>query len=154
MVTVREKTTITMRMNAQAQTHARTVLHVRDLESTIDEPVERGGTNEGFSPTETLMASLIGCTNVITQRIAHAMGVKIEKMDVGLSAQFNKLGVLLKEEIDRPFDDIVLDIDIATDASPQQMEKIKSDLAKYCPIAKVIRGNGATISENWNVHPL
>lgn len=154
MVTIRPKTNITMRMEGVGETHSRTVLSVRDLQSTIDEPLERDGTNLGFSPTETLMASLIGCTNVITQKIAHGMGVEVSGMDTKLRAQFNRLGVLLQQEVDRPFDDIILDIDIKTNATPEQMEAIKADLAKFCPIAKVIRGNGATITENWNVLPL
>ena len=154
MVTIRPKTNITMRMEGVGETHSRTVLSVRDLQSTIDEPLERDGTNLGFSPTETLMASLIGCTNVITQKIAHGMGVEVSGMDTKLRAQFNRLGVLLQQEVDRPFDDIILDIDIKTNATPEQMEAIKADLAKFCPIAKVIRGNGATITENWNVVPL
>ena len=154
MVTIRPKTNITMRMEGVGETHSRTVLSVRDLQSTIDEPLERDGTNLGFSPTETLMASLVGCTNVITQKIAHGMGVEVSGMDTKLRAQFNRLGVLLQQEVDRPFDDIILDIDIKTNATPEQMEAIKADLAKFCPIAKVIRGNGATITENWNVLPL
>ena len=154
MVTIRPKTTIKMRMSATGETHARTSVKVRDLESIIDEPIERDGTNQGLTPTETLMAALVGCTNVITQRIAHHMGVKVSGMDVNLNCQFNRLGVMLKEEIERPFDDVIMDIDIATDATAEQMEKIKTDLRKYCPIAKVVRGNGATITENWNVKPL
>ncbi len=151
MVTIREKTTITMKMNAKIASHSKAVVNVRDVSSVIDEPVERGGTNEGPSPTETLMASLMGCTNVISTKIAHEMGVAFHIEDIKLSAGFNRLGVLLKEEVDRPFDNIVLDIDVKTDATIEQMEEIKTDLAKFCPIAKVIRGNGATITENWNV---
>jgi len=143
-----------MRMAVTGETHSRTVLSVRDLQSTIDEPLERDGTNLGFSPTETLMASLIGCTNVITQKIAHKMGVKVSSMDTKMNSKFNRLGVTLQEEVERPFDNIVLDIDIKTSATPEQMEAIKADLQKFCPIAKVIRGNGATITENWNVLPL
>lgn len=153
MVTIREKTTITMKLNAKSESHSKSVINVRDIQSTIDEPVERGGTNEGPSPTETLMASLIGCTNVISTKIAHKMGVAFQLEDIKLSAKFNRLGVTLQEEVERPFDDIILDIDVKTDATQEQMEKIKTDLAKFCPIAKVIRGNGATITENWNILP-
>ena len=60
MVTIRPKTTIKMRMSATGETHARTSVKVRDLESIIDEPIERDGTNQGLTPTETLMAALVG----------------------------------------------------------------------------------------------
>ena len=38
-----------------------------DVYSIVDEPIERGGTNLGLTPTETLMSGLIACTNVITK---------------------------------------------------------------------------------------
>ncbi len=151
---IRQKTVIQMRMEATGETHARSKIRVRDLESTIDEPLERQGTNQGLSPTETLMASLIGCTNVISKRIAHGMGIEFGEMDVKLTSDFDRRGVLIQEEVDRPFDNIVLDIEVATDATPEQIQTISTELAKYCPIAKVIRGNGATITENWTTKPL
>ena len=151
MVTIRQKTKIEMKLAASAETHARTRVKVRDVEGLIDEPEARGGTNLAPSPTETLMASLMGCTNVITQKIARKMGVEISAMDIRLRAQFDRRGVLLEEEVEHPFSDLVLDIDIATDATDEQMADIKRDLEKFCPIAKVIRASGINVTENWNV---
>ena len=151
---IRQKTVIQMKLAATGETHARSTVRVRDVESTIDEPLERDGTNLGLTPTETLMASLIGCTNVITKRIAHGMGVEMGELEVSLTSDFDRRGVTLAEEIERPFANIVMDIEVATDATAEQMEAIKTDLAKYCPIAKVIRGSGVTITENWTTKPL
>ena len=55
---------ISMKVEGSSKSHARTDILTRDVESVIDEPTIRGGTNLGLTPTETLMASLIGCTNV------------------------------------------------------------------------------------------
>ncbi|HMB48433.1 MAG TPA: OsmC family protein [Afifellaceae bacterium] len=154
MVTIKPKTTIGMKLSANAPTHSRTDVSVRDVSSIIDEPEARGGTNQGLTPTETLMASLMGCTNTISQRIAHHMGVKIGSFDIALTADFDRRGVMLEEDVERPFSNVVMDIDVTTDATPQQMEKLKADLQKFCPIAKVIRGGGVTITENWNVSGL
>jgi uncharacterized OsmC-like protein len=154
MVAIKPKTTIRMNLGAKSASHTRTDISVRDITGIIDEPEVRGGTNKGLTPTETLMASLIGCTNVISHRIAHNMGVEIDSMDIALSVDFDRRGVMLEEEVERPFSNVVLDIDVTTDATPEQMEKIKSDLQKFCPIAKVIRGSGVTITENWNVSSL
>jgi len=71
MTVVKEKTTIKMRMQGIAASHSRTDFSIRGLTKIIDEPVERGGTNLGMSPTETFAAALIGCTNVMSQKIAH-----------------------------------------------------------------------------------
>lgn len=151
---IRQKTTIQMKMEATGETHSRSKIRARDVISTIDEPIERDGTNQGLSPTETLMASLIGCTNVISKKIAHRMGVEFGEMDIKLTSDFDRRGVLLMEEVDRPFNNIVLDITVATDATDDQVEAIKTDLAKFCPAAKVIRGSGVTITENWTTKPL
>ena len=154
MVTIKPKTTVTMKLSAVGETHARSRIATRDLNSTIDEPVARDGTNQGFSPTETLIASLIGCTNVISKRIAHGMGVEMGEMKIEAAAEFDRRGVMLQEELDVPFKRVTLDIEVATDATPDQLEAIKTDLAKFCPIAKVIRGAGTEIVENWTTTPL
>lgn len=150
MVKVRQKINIAMKLSAHSETHTRMRVSVRDVDSVIDEPLVRGGTNQGLTPTETLMSSLIGCTNVMTYHIAHAMGVEVTSMDTALSAQFDKRGVMLLEEVERPFSNIILDIEIISNATAEQLDKIKGDLKKYCPIAKVLRGSGVTITENWN----
>jgi putative redox protein len=151
---IKLKNTITMKQSAVGQTHARTHVRVRDVYQIIDEPTERGGSNLAPSPTETMMAALIGCTNVISKRIAHGMGVQIDDMNIELTASFNRLGTMLQEEVEVPFNDVVLDIDVATDATSAQMAAIQTDLAKFCPVAKVYRAAGMTITENWSTRPL
>ena len=66
MVNIRPKTTVQMKLSAVGETHSRSRISVRDVTATIDEPLDRHGTNEGLTPTETMMSSLIGCTNVIS----------------------------------------------------------------------------------------
>lgn len=146
---IRQKTEVIMSLTAHGQSHSRTQVRSRDVFAVIDEPIERDGTNLGLSPTETLMAALMGCTNVISHKIARSMGVRFGEMTIGFTSKFDRRGVLLQEEVERPFNDIVMDIEVETDATPEQMEEIKTELAKFCPIAKVIRGSGVTITENW-----
>jgi putative redox protein len=151
---IKPKTKVTMKITGAGQTHARSQVRSRDVFSIVDEPAERGGSNLGLSPTETLMSALIGCTNVISKRIAHGMGITMGEMTINLTASFDRRGAMLLEEVETPFSDIVLDIDVATDATDDQIETVKSELAKYCPVAKVIRAAGTTITENWTTRPL
>lgn len=154
MVNIKPKTTVPMRQSAVGDTHSRTYIKVRDVEVVIDEPIERDGTNLGITPTETLMSSLIGCTNVITKRIAHHMGIQCGKMEIELSAMMDRRGTMLMAEVEQPFSDVVMDITLETDATPEQMEAVKTDLSKYCPIEKVIAGSGVSITKNWTLKPL
>jgi uncharacterized OsmC-like protein len=68
MAVVKAKTIVTQRIHADCPTHSRTEVSTRDVRTIIDEPLEREGTNMGPSPTETLVAALIGCTNVISHK--------------------------------------------------------------------------------------
>ncbi len=154
MVNIRPKSVVKMTVNALGETHARSSISVRDVTSIIDEPVERQGTNQGLTPTETLMASLIGCTNVISKRIAHNAGFRVGELKIALSADFDRRGTMLQVEVDRPFSNIEMDIEARTDATPEQFEAMQADLARFCPIAKVIRGSGVTITERWTALPL
>ena len=154
MTNMTQKSEVIMSMSATGETHARTKINIRNVSSVIDEPEARGGTNQGLTPTETLMASLIGCTNVISKRIAHKMGIELGEMDIQLSAKFDRRGTMLEEEIDVPFSEVTMDIEIDTDATEEQINMLKIDLAKFCPIAKVLRGSGVNIIENWIINPL
>ena len=154
MTNMTQKSEVIMSMSATGETHARTKINIRDVSSVIDEPEARGGTNQGLTPTETLMASLIGCTNVISKRIAHKIGIELGEMDIQLSAKFDRRGTMLEEEIDVPFSEVTMDIEIDTDATEEQINMLKIDLAKFCPIAKVLRGSGVNIIENWIINPL
>ena len=151
MVTVKPRTAVQQHIAATCPTHSRTDLRVRDLESVIDEPQERDGTNLGFTPTETLVASLIGCTNVISHKIAHKHGIEFGDMTIEAEASFDRRGASLMEEIRVPFPKIVLTINVRTDASDADMEKVKTELPMYCPVSKVIREAGTVIEEVWNV---
>ena len=142
---------ISMKVEGSSKSHARTDILTRDVESVIDEPTIRGGTNLGLTPTETLMASLIGCTNVITHRIADQLGIKIKKLDVNVNSKFNKDGVSLLKEIEVPFPILEMNIKIASNASEIQLETIKKQLKMFCPISKVISNSGTKIIDNWEV---
>ena len=78
------------------------------------------------------------------------MGFTINSLDIKSKTLFNKDGASLVQEVDIPFPEITLDIDISTDASEDDLIEVKKQLAMYCPIGKVIRSSGTVINENWN----
>tara|TARA_B100000683_G_scaffold74885_1_gene73778 strand:+ start:1790 stop:2239 length:450 start_codon:yes stop_codon:yes gene_type:complete len=141
---------VKMKVEGSSKSHSRSDIMSRDVESVIDEPEARGGTNLGLTPTETLLASLIGCSNVITHRIAEKEGVNIENLEITADAKFNKSGASIIEEIEVPFPEVILNIDMKSNANEDQFNKIKGQLKMYCPISKVVTNSGTIITENWN----
>jgi len=138
-------------VSGTAETHSLTLLKTRDLIDVSDEPEERGGTNEGMSPTEFFEASLVACSNVISHKVAKKIGVNLMSMHITLDAGFHRYGVMLKEEIDLPFEDMILTFDVTTDASDEKMELLAKELAMYCPISKMIVAAGTKLETVWNI---
>ena len=148
---IKSKLIVHQEVHGVAESHCRTVLKTRDLIDVSDEPVERGGTNEGFAPTEFMLAGLVACTNVILHRIAAKHGVEIEDMNIAVDASFDRRGVTLQEEIDIPYPEIRLMIELTTRASDDELAPLKQELRRYCPVSKVISQSGTAIIEEWTV---
>jgi len=139
------------KFHGESLTHARTDVHVRDRVVTTDEPAERGGTNVGASPTETMLSALVGCTNNIATKIAHHKKLEFEIESIDLEAEFDRRGVLMVEDIDIPFPNIKLTINVRTDATAEQLAEVQALLPQFCPVSKVFRAAGSKIVEEWNV---
>jgi uncharacterized OsmC-like protein len=143
--------TAKMKMSASCPNHSRTDITIGYHEMIIDEPVARGGTDLAPSPTQTFMAALMGCTNVITNKCAHDLGVKIDSMEIDMEVDMDRRGVMLSEAIDVPFPSITLNIDVRTNATDEDWKKVTDYLRKFCPIAVALRAGGTKITENWNL---
>jgi len=148
---IKPKTMVTLRFHADGKSHAKTEISTRDQSYIIDEPVERGGSNQGPAPTETFLGALAGCSHVITNKIAEKMGVHIEHTEIDVIAQFDRRGVTLTEDVSLPFPKITQRIKLVTTATEDQVEAIKTDLEKFCPVSKVFRAAGTEIEEIWEI---
>ncbi len=148
---IRMKPYVRQVVTGTAESHSLTLLKTRDLVDVSDEPEERGGTNEGMSPTEFFEGSLVACTNVISHKVAKKNGINLMSYKITLDAGFNRFGVMLKEEVDLPFEDMILTIDVTTDASDEEMELLAKELAMYCPISKMIVAAGTKLETVWNI---
>ena len=138
-------------LRGTSPSHGRTDIAVRDTMVITDEPLERGGTNQGASPTETLFAALVGCTNNVSTRIAEHLGLKYEINEIVCEVEFDRRGVILEERIEVPFPKAKLTIDVITDATDEQIQTIKDKLQIYCPVAMVVRQSGTELTEEFKI---
>jgi putative redox protein len=148
---ITQKTVVPMAVSAECPTHARTSAHAGKHELLIDEPAARGGTDQGPTPIETMIAALLGCTNVILNRVAEKNQVEVNALSLAAEARFDRRGVMLEEEVAVPFPEIRLTINLTTPATELQVERVKADLGRFCPVSKVIRQSGTKLQEIWSV---
>ena len=87
------------------------------------------------APTETLVAALIGCTNVIGQRAGEKRRGHSEGLTLDALADFRRRGVMFEQGIKVPFPLIVLAIKGKSDVDDATLAKAKTDRAKFCPTA-------------------
>ena len=143
--------TVKMKLSATCPSHSRADIIVGDHEIITDEPEARGGSNLGAAPVQTFMASLIGCTNVITNKCAHDLGIEISSMQIEMEAEIDRRGMMLTEAVAVPFPSITLNIDVKTNATDREWDQVIDYLHKFCPIAVALRASGTNIIENWNL---
>lgn len=141
-------------VQAECPTHARTEVAARGHRLVIDEPPARNGTDLGATPLETLLASYLGCTNVIANMLAQEMGFEIRAMSLRATGHFDTRGVFNKAEVTVPFPRIDLDVQVVTEASQADVEALARALARRCPVSVVLRKAGSDIVETWTaIHP-
>ena len=150
---IRPKTTVKLKAAAECPSHSLSQVAVRDLVFAIDEPIERDGTNKGPTPTDTAIAALIGCTNVIGHKCADSLGINIGHLSISAAADFDRRGVTLEQEIDVPLTQIALKIETGEAVSQRDLDRLSTEVAKYCPLSKLFRQAGTVINEEWVSKP-
>ena len=151
MTNIKPKLVVPLRVKAECPSHARSDISIRDIRFNIDEPEERGGTNTGPSPTETLLAALVGCTNVIGHKCAKKLNLDIGHLSIRLRCEFDRRGVTLEQEIDLPFIKIDMTVESNGSATQAQLDEVAKEVAKYCPLSKLFRQSGTVINEEWRL---
>ena len=147
---IKMKNTVKLRAKADCPSHAKSDISIRDLNIVIDEPTERGGTNLGPTPTDTAIAALIGCTNVIGHKCASKLGVDIGHLTIDAICDFDRRGVTLEEEIEVPFEALTLKVISDGDASDDDLQKVAIEVAKFCPLSKLFQNGGTALTITWS----
>jgi len=143
------KNSVVLKAAANCPSHSLAEISVRNLKFSIDEPIERGGTNKGPTPTDTVFSALAGCTNVIGHKCAEKLNVDIGHLQIDVSCEFDRRGVMLSEEIDVPFTKIKLNVKSDSSATADELQSVATEVGKYCPLSKLFRQTGSVIEEDW-----
>ena len=121
-------------MKAIARRTARTAfthrIDVRQHQLTADEPAEHGGSDEGPSPQELLVASLASCTAVTMEMYAKRKGWDIGPVEVQCEYSPADRGCLTNFK---------LVLRLPSDCTEEQVEKLRIIAAK-CPVHRTLDG--------------
>ena len=108
MGTVKEKPVWKFNITGTQETSTKSVATARGINAIIDEPIQRGGTDEGPMPVEYVFVGLLGCTHVISNKLAAANGITFTSMDIDIKVTMDSHGTRLIHPIDVPFPEVTL----------------------------------------------
>lgn len=149
---VREKPIWTFKVSGTQQTNTRSTVRARDIEMVIDEPIERGGTNLGPMPVETMIMGLVGCTHVITNKLAAHHGVTITSMDIDVTTKMDSSGTRLIQPIDVPFPAVGIRIEAEMKGPDAAIDAVISKLRHHCAVSKMLQMSGSEVTETWMIN--
>lgn len=97
-------------------------------EVIADEPIEKGGTDTGFTPRELLFASLASCSSITMTMYANRKGWDVREIKVEVEhVEVGEEGVVNKK------------ISFVGNLDEKQIERLKV-IAGKCPIHKTLEG--------------
>ena len=106
-------------------------VHVRDLSLLIDNPEDRGGTNKGPRPTETLLAALGGCYIITLLRIAEQMRNTISQLEMTLAGTIDQETHFMNS----------IDITVRVEGDqmdPKTLDRLIKLARKYCTVSNTL----------------
>ncbi|MEM8663145.1 MAG: OsmC family protein [Pseudomonadota bacterium] len=139
----------------RATNHAKSLVTVtaRDHTWTIDEPTEKGGTNEGPTPLEALLGSLVGCESVVLGLVAKAIGFQYSGLTIDCTGTADMRGARGVKGIRPYFTKVAVTINIATDEPQKRLELLRRNVEQRCPVMNLFEGADVEMDVTWNVSP-
>ena len=149
MGVVKEKPIWKFNIVGRQETSTRSNVTARGKTYTVDEPLQRGGTDQGPMPVEYVFMGLAGCTHVISNKLAKANGVTFTAMDIDITVTMDSHGTRLIKPIDVPFPEVVLDIRAEFDGPPDGAMEVVRNLRHHCAVSKMLQESGTRVVEQW-----
>jgi len=149
MATVKEKPIWKFKVTGGHETSTKSIATAREKSVVIDEPVIRGGTDEGPMPVEYVFMGLLGCTHVISNKLAKHHGVEFTHMDIDIAVTMDSHGTRLISPVQVPFPEVVLQIDVTYTGPREGAVAVTRDLRHHCAVSKMLQESGTRVIENW-----
>ncbi|MGB3408286.1 MAG: OsmC family protein [Jannaschia sp.] len=151
---IKQKPLIRVLVEGHCPSMSLTEIRSRGHAFVVDEPPFRHGTDVGPTPLETMLGALVACTNVIARRIAHERGIPLRFRRIGCEGMLDHRGIDAEADVPVPFPDIRLTLEAETNASPEELDALRTSLEERCPMSVILRNAGSRIATDWQVSPL
>ncbi len=130
-----------VRVSGKSENPTKINIKAGEFNMVIDEPEFLGGTNQGPSPVQALLMSLVGCLNITGHFVARQYDLKLNGMEIEIEGELNPSKFMGISQDDRAgFKEI--NVKIYPDFEDVTIEEIKNWLEETesrCPVTDNIR---------------
>lgn len=132
-------TTAKYRVESRQEAGLRSVVHIRDFEVPVDEPVTIAGTDTAPSPVELALAALASCQEITYRLHADYLGIPLDGVAVSLEGDLDLRGFFGVGEGIRPgFTAIRGTVTLTSPAHPAELERLKAHVDRHCPVLDLL----------------
>lgn len=152
MAVVKEKPIWNFNITGEQSTGTKSIAHARGKSAIIDEPIQRGGTDEGPMPVEYVFIGLLGCTHVISNKLARANGIEFTSMDIDIKVTMDSHGTRLINPIEVPFPTVTLYISATYEGPRDGALQVVAKLREHCAVSMMLQQSGTEVIEHWTLN--
>lgn len=135
-----EKCRVETSVDSQLVEAFRSHVKIREFEVIVDQPENMASTNQGARPSEILLAALAACHEVTYRLYADAMDIHLKNIAVSVTGVSDARGFFnVGEGIPAGFSEIYGDIKIESDASDEDIERLREAVNLHCPVLDDLR---------------
>lgn len=123
-------------VTAKSESETRVAVKARNFTIYVDEPPQLGGEDKGANPVEYLLAALAGCLNVVAHLVAKQMQITLHDLAIEIEGTLNPTKFQGRSYEERAgYKEIVVTINVRTDADEETLEKWLKAVEERCPVS-------------------
>jgi len=132
------------RVETKADSHLvenfRSHVKTRDFDVILDQPENMGSSDLGPRPSELLLAALAACHEVTYRLYADAMEIDLQDVAVSVTGVSDARGFFnVDDEVDAGFSEVYGQINIISNASEDDLERLQQAVNRHCPVLDDLR---------------
>ena len=131
----------TAKVKTTGESMARSTTDVRSFKIFMDEPPALGGLDGAPSPLEYILAAQGGCLSYMTFYIGKELGIDVKGTEIEIEGALDPAKFAgTNRAVRAGYQAVNVNIKVHADATPEQLEKLRSEVESRCPVSDNIGG--------------
>jgi len=130
---------VTFRCDSALQEGFQSAVSVRHHTLTVDEPTGIGGSDQGPTPVELVLAALGTCQEITYRAFATALGIPLQGVSASVEGDIDFRGFFALDDTVRPgFGALRVNITLTSNASPSDLARLSAAVNAHCPVLDML----------------